>query len=105
MFCLINTLAHGEIIGQNVAPAILHPIVLIVLGHFYVVVVSGTSNWSGDYFISTGGIGLIINQTSSKNIDRTVRQQLADIFARDWNSSFAHPISTFLNVDIKHGLK
>ncbi|KAK2176723.1 hypothetical protein NP493_644g05000 [Ridgeia piscesae] len=65
----------------------------------------GTSNWSGDYFISTGGIGLIINQTASKNIDRTVQQQLADIFARDWNSSFAHPISTFLNVDIKHGLK
>ena len=44
----------------------------------------GTSNWSGDYFISTGGIGFIFTGQ--------IRQQLEDIFARDWSSSYAGPI-------------
>ncbi|KAI0210847.1 5'-3' exonuclease PLD3 [Lamellibrachia satsuma] len=54
----------------------------------------GTSNWSGDYFINTGGIGLVINQPALENTDDTVQQQLVDIFLRDWNSSFAHPIDS-----------
>lgn len=44
----------------------------------------GTSNWSGDYFISTGGIGFVF---SGK-----LRSQLVDIFQRDWSSDYAHPV-------------
>jgi len=41
----------------------------------------GTSNWSADYFISTGGIGFVFKGP--------LRQDLVDIFERDWNSSYA----------------
>jgi len=41
----------------------------------------GTSNWSGDYFISTGGIGLILTEK--------LRDQLEDVFHRDWSSAYA----------------
>ena len=41
----------------------------------------GTSNWSADYFISTGGIGFMFTGK--------MRQQLEDIFTRDWSSSYA----------------
>ena len=50
----------------------------------------GTSNWSADYFVSTGGIGYIINQTSS-DAD-TIQGQLEDVFSRDWNSSYTKSI-------------
>jgi phospholipase D3/4 len=68
---------------------------------------SGTSNWSGDYFTTTAGVGLIINQTDalqnsgnsvkwrSPGVTSTVQQQLVDVFERDWNSVYAHPISDF----------
>ena len=41
----------------------------------------GTSNWSGDYFISTGGVGFVFTGE--------LREQLASIFERDWTSSYA----------------
>ena len=41
----------------------------------------GTSNWSADYFISTGGIGFIFSGP--------LRDDLNEIFLRDWNSSYA----------------
>jgi len=73
---------------------------------------SGTSNWSEDYFISTAGVGLVVNQTStacrsgesfSRGINgvtpspcavgqQTVQAQLAAVFDRDWNSAYAHPL-------------
>jgi len=72
----------------------------------------GTSNWSEDYFVSTAGVGLIINQnhtdcrsgeSSSPEVNDvtpspcppeqdTVQAQLAAIFDRDWNSAYAHPL-------------
>ena len=56
-----------------------------------------TSNWSGDYFTSTGGVSLTVNQTESagkKTVsDATVRQQLEDVFSRDWDSQYAKEIS------------
>ena len=45
----------------------------------------GTSNWSGDYFISTGGIGFVYTGH--------LRQQLENIFHRDWNSSYADTLN------------
>ena len=56
----------------------------------------GTSNWSADYFVSTGGIGYIINQTSSDAesllSSDTIQRQLEDVFYRDWNSNYTKSI-------------
>jgi len=56
----------------------------------------GTSNWSADYFVNTGGIGLVVNQSlhtgdllrKSSNL----RSQLAVIFQRDWDSDYSGPL-------------
>ncbi|XP_012270908.1 phospholipase D3 isoform X2 [Orussus abietinus] len=52
----------------------------------------GTSNWSGDYFLNTAGIGMVFEDVGSKNQDG-IRQQLEGIFHRDWDSSYAHPLN------------
>lgn len=52
----------------------------------------GTSNWSGDYFIDTAGVGLVMADPAEKNQNtsrRTIRDDLASIFERDWNSKYA----------------
>lgn len=54
--------------------------------------IAGTSNWSADYFIDTGGIGLIVNQNKTQ---ADVRQQVEDIFLRDWNSNYSTNIWDF----------
>ena len=50
----------------------------------------GTSNWSGDYFISTAGIGMIIEKVLASG---TVVDQLNDVFDRDWTSAYAFPLT------------
>lgn len=53
----------------------------------------GTSNWSGDYFISTAGVSCIVNQTANTtlpNYNNTIQEQLKLIFERDWNSKYSH---------------
>lgn len=65
----------------------------------------GTSNWSGDYFMYTAGIGLVVSQPKNlpQNGTIDIRQQLADVFERDWFSEHAfylHQINvTRSNVD------
>uniref|UniRef100_V9KS85 Phospholipase D3 n=1 Tax=Callorhinchus milii TaxID=7868 RepID=V9KS85_CALMI len=51
----------------------------------------GTSNWSGDYFSHTAGVGLSVNQTGSEGGPGVseVSKQLKDIFERDWNSQYS----------------
>lgn len=51
----------------------------------------GTSNWSGDYFTDTAGIGLIIKDTNDGHDgnDTTIVTQLASVFERDWYSPYA----------------
>lgn len=51
----------------------------------------GTSNWSGDYFIDTAGIGFISEDIESEaNVNTTtLRAELASIFERDWNSRYS----------------
>ncbi|KAF0312743.1 Phospholipase D3 [Amphibalanus amphitrite] len=51
----------------------------------------GTSNWSGDYFVNTGGIGLVVN-SSRPGDDDSVRAQLAAVFERDWESEHSAPL-------------
>ncbi|XP_037602245.1 5'-3' exonuclease PLD4 [Sebastes umbrosus] len=51
----------------------------------------GTSNWSGDYFLTTAGVGLVISQQAPHPIWKTkaLQGQLRAVFERDWNSEFA----------------
>ncbi|CAH8572441.1 unnamed protein product [Dicrocoelium dendriticum] len=60
----------------------------------------GTSNWSGDYFLFTGGIGFVIRDETKDNStyehlqdpetkSQTIRIQLTEIFLRDWNSEYS----------------
>uniref|UniRef100_T1J970 PLD phosphodiesterase domain-containing protein n=1 Tax=Strigamia maritima TaxID=126957 RepID=T1J970_STRMM len=58
----------------------------------------GTSNWSGDYFINTGGIGFVINETvpDFPNSTQFIREDIQKIFLRDWNSEYAQPIENYL---------
>uniref|UniRef100_A0A2P2I4Q2 Phospholipase D3-like n=1 Tax=Hirondellea gigas TaxID=1518452 RepID=A0A2P2I4Q2_9CRUS len=62
----------------------------------------GTSNWSGDYFINTGGVGLIVNESLSHSssppddLKSSLRTQLQSVFNRDWNSEYARPLFEFL---------
>jgi len=46
----------------------------------------GTSNWSADYFVDTGGVGFVI---TPKGNETNLRSDLQSIFERDWNSSYA----------------
>ncbi|XP_063987276.1 5'-3' exonuclease PLD3-like isoform X3 [Diachasmimorpha longicaudata] len=52
----------------------------------------GTSNWSGDYFINTAGIGMVFEDADHNN-SYSIRQQLEEIFLRDWNSPYAHSMN------------
>ncbi|KJH51388.1 phospholipase D domain protein [Dictyocaulus viviparus] len=45
----------------------------------------GTSNWVGDYFISTAGVGVAM----TTHLGRGVVKKLQDIFDRDWDSVYA----------------
>ncbi|GAB6032932.1 hypothetical protein CHUAL_012126 [Chamberlinius hualienensis] len=59
----------------------------------------GTSNWSGDYFMNTGGASIVVNQTypfANRSQEEPLRNQLAALFDRDWNSEFAHQLSDFV---------
>nr|CAD7430678.1 unnamed protein product [Timema monikensis] len=51
----------------------------------------GTSNWSGDYFINTAGIGLVVKEPEGVyNQSESIRAQLQAVFDRDWNSVYAY---------------
>ncbi|BFZ12208.1 hypothetical protein BsWGS_15247 [Bradybaena similaris] len=49
----------------------------------------GTSNWSGDYFKFTGGVGFILEQPSDGSNGTNLRHQLEDVFLHDWYSQHA----------------
>ncbi|XP_067680068.1 5'-3' exonuclease PLD3-like isoform X2 [Haliotis asinina] len=57
----------------------------------------GTSNWSGDYFLYTAGIGFIMEEPKSDNDTLSLRQQLENVFLRDWTSNYSHPLSYYTN--------
>eukprot|EP00794_Sanderia_malayensis_P008275 gene8275-9159_t len=46
----------------------------------------GTSNWSGDYFADTAGIGYVVSQSHNDNANLDIQTQLDNVFLRDWNS-------------------
>ncbi|XP_038150418.1 5'-3' exonuclease PLD4 [Cyprinodon tularosa] len=51
----------------------------------------GTSNWAGDYFLTTAGVSLVISQNSAHSgwNSKTLHNQLKDVFNRDWHSEYA----------------
>ena len=64
----------------------------------------GTSNWTEDYFTTTAGQGFVfepISESSNHDRDRSetdesrsrfnLRDQLEQIFHRDWTSKMAYP--------------
>ncbi|XP_041851462.1 5'-3' exonuclease PLD3 isoform X2 [Melanotaenia boesemani] len=53
----------------------------------------GTSNWSGDYFVSTAGSALVVNQTASESPEPSVQSQLKAVFERDWESEYSTPLT------------
>lgn len=58
----------------------------------------GTSNWSGDYFVSTAGSALVVNQTASESPEATVQSQLKEVFERDWSSAYITPLTESTNL-------
>jgi phospholipase D3/4 len=50
-----------------------------------------TSNWSGDYFIDTAGISMIIQGQDSTQNSKVVNN-VRDVFLRDWNSKHSKSI-------------
>ncbi|XP_067136558.1 5'-3' exonuclease PLD3-like isoform X2 [Centruroides vittatus] len=55
-----------------------------------------TFGWSGDSFLNTAGLGMIINQSQNDTTKyQPIRQQFQTIFLRDWMSVYAHPLSDF----------
>jgi hypothetical protein len=62
----------------------------------------GTSNWTEDYFTTTAGQGFVFEPVAESGRDRaeigssgersrfTMRDQLEQIFHRDWNSRLAY---------------
>jgi len=59
----------------------------------------GTSNWSGDYFNNTAGVGIVITPPDSiaSSSKEDIRNQVAQIFERDWNSAYAKPLNDMLD--------
>ncbi|XP_043266213.1 5'-3' exonuclease PLD3-like [Colletes gigas] len=57
----------------------------------------GTSNWSGDYFTNTGGIGTIFETVGEQTPDN-LRQQLENIFHRDWYSEYSYALNGSLPI-------
>ncbi|NWH67490.1 PLD3 Phospholipase, partial [Geococcyx californianus] len=49
----------------------------------------GTSNWSGDYFVRTAGLALVVTQETSRVGAATLRAQLQAVFERDWHSPYS----------------
>ena len=61
--------------------------------------VSGTSNWSGDYFTSTGGVGFIVKPSSRDRTSASLQAQLSQLFQRDWNSKYAPSLDDVIKSD------
>ena len=52
----------------------------------------GTSNWSADYFVNTGGVGIAITPAQNQSDGSNLRDQLEAVFDRDWHSSYAKSV-------------
>jgi phospholipase D3/4 len=54
----------------------------------------GTSNWSADYFVNTGGVSIVATCPANGLQDGDcIRDQLQAVFDRDWASQYAHHLN------------
>lgn len=56
----------------------------------------GTSNWTKDYFLQTAGLAFIfesMGRTERSTNKKDMREKLAAVFLRDWNSQWAKPLA------------
>lgn len=62
--------------------------------------IPGTSNWSEDYFVNTGGVGIVLRNSKNNSTDtgNPVRDQVEEVFKRDWSSKYAHPLAEFNDI-------
>ncbi|KAH7730669.1 Protein F09G2.8 a [Aphelenchoides avenae] len=49
----------------------------------------GTSNWAGDYFISTAGVSFVVQTVENP----AIVNRFNEVFLRDWNSTYAVPLT------------
>lgn len=57
----------------------------------------GTSNWSGDYFTDTAGVGFVFQEEPHHHgtpnyTQDNIRRDLQEVFERDWTSPYAVPL-------------
>ena len=54
----------------------------------------GTSNWSADYFVNTGGVSFISREDFSRCYrNDSLRESLVQLFERDWYSEYAQDLT------------
>ncbi|KAF8795924.1 5'-3' exonuclease PLD3 like protein [Argiope bruennichi] len=60
----------------------------------------GTSNWAEDYFVNTGGVGIVLRNSviNDTEVNNPIRDQVEEVFKRDWASEYAHPLSQFKDI-------
>ena len=55
----------------------------------------GTSNWSADYFVNTGGIGFVFEKLNDATSESKLHSQLLNVFQRDWTSEYSLPLEVY----------
>lgn len=65
--------------------------------------ITGTSNWSGDYFIYTAGVGFVFEHSENAQIKgaQMLREQLRAVFQRDWNSPYTEELDELTLSDLR----
>ncbi|XP_015793659.1 phospholipase D3 [Tetranychus urticae] len=54
----------------------------------------GTSNWSADYFVNTGGVSFVASFADVRKV-RNLRKDILDIFYRDWESTYSFNVNKY----------
>lgn len=93
---IINALGAEDVSQYVIIFYILFTVYMYVRYYCIFYFIIGTSNWSGDYFVNTGGVSCVVNQTNTTvNGSKTIQGQLEMIFERDWNSEHAKNMSDY----------
>ncbi|XP_059167451.1 5'-3' exonuclease PLD3-like isoform X2 [Physella acuta] len=85
---LFTVPAYTDIQEQIPFARVSHSKYMVTDKHAYI----GTSNWSGDYFKYTGGVAFVLKDEDCSGTPGSLRQQLQDVFVRDWQSNYTKPV-------------
>ena len=64
----------------------------LYLFNILIVFFAGTSNWTKDYFTQTAGLAFLFESLKKNSNKKDLREKLAQVFWRDWNSQWAKPL-------------